>query len=76
MDPRILSIFLHLGKVIQAAKDSEKAIADLLAGKPSMDDVKAVLSDIADLVGDGLISIPGIDAPTIASIIADIEKAV
>ena len=76
MNLTILSIFLHLGKIIQAGKDVEKSVADLLTGKPSTADLQAVLSDIASLVTDGLVSIPGIDASTIAGIIADLEKVI
>lgn len=73
MNPSVLAILLHVGKVIQAAKDTEKAIADLVAGKPSTSDVEAVLEDILGLVTSGLITVPGVTSEQLQQIVNDVK---
>ena len=75
MNPGVLAILLHVGKVIQAAKDTEKAIADLVAGKPSAADVEAVLEDILGLVTSGLINVPGVTSEQLQQIVNDVKAA-
>lgn len=76
MSPSVLAILLHVGKVIQAAKDTEKAIADLVAGKPSAADVEAVLEDVINLVTSGLISVPGVTSEQLQQIVNDVKAVV
>jgi hypothetical protein len=74
--PSIISILFHVGAVIKAVKDIEKSVADCVQGKPSMADLKVILEDVAELVADGLIVIPGVSIDQIATIIKDLEQAI
>ena len=76
--PSVIAILLHVGKIISAVKDVEKAVADLVAKNMAAEpgDVKAILEDLKGLVDSGLISIPGVSAAQIDQVIADLEKAV
>ncbi len=75
MNPSILAILLHVGKVIQALKDTEKAVADLISGKPSTSDVEAVLEDVLNLVTSGLINVPGVTSEQLQQIVNDVKAA-
>lgn len=69
-----IALLLQIGKIIQAFKDVEKGIADLIHKNYSPSDLKAVLEDIKAIVDSGLISIPGISAAEIDAAITGLES--
>lgn len=74
--PSVIAILLHVGKIIQAVKDIESEVLDLIHKDPAKaaQDAKAILADIQALVSDGLIAIPGISADQINAVIASLES--
>lgn len=76
MNPSVLAILLHVGKVIQAVKDVEHAVADLVSGKPSAADAQAVLEDVLGLVTSGLINVPGMNAEQLQQIVNDVKAVI
>jgi len=74
MTPSTLAILLHLGGVIQTIKDVVHGIEDVVAGKASADDAKAILRDLSDLIAGGVFKIPGLSQEQINQIVADLGK--
>lgn len=75
MNTKILSVLLHVGKIVQTGKDLEAAIGDLTKGNYQKTDVITVLGDVSDLIGDGVIVIPGMTATDAQAAIADLVKS-
>lgn len=71
-----IKIMMHLGEIIQALKDLEHAVVDVVQGKASSADAEKVLSDLQALVSSGLISIPGISDSQIVAALASLKSAV
>lgn len=72
MSPSLLSILFNIGKIVATFKDAEAVIADAVAKKSVTADLKQLLSDVAGLVGAGLIGIPGMTADQVSAVVAEL----
>lgn len=76
MSPSLLSVLLHVGSIIQTLKDIEKGVQDLVTGKPSSQDLKSIVTDLASLLSSGVISMPGFTQEQMSTVIGDLLKAI
>lgn len=76
MSSNILKIVLHIGTLIRTVKDVEHAIADAVKGDFKKEDVSAIISDILQLVQDGIITIPGMSSEDIEKALHDLIEAI
>lgn len=73
MSPSLLSILLHLGKILGTIKDFEKTVADAAGKKEVGPDLKADLLDVLGLLVSGLVVIPGVSADALAQVVAEVQ---
>lgn len=73
MNPSIFQIFTHLGKILETLKDVEKGIQDIVEKKANAADWEKVLADVADLLGAGLINIPGVSQDQLNQIVGSVK---
>lgn len=72
----IWTVISHIGIFVKLGRDVEGLIRDIQSGSAVMDDVKALLSDAATLIGSGVFNLSDDEIKKIQKGIADLIEAV
>jgi hypothetical protein len=73
MNPSIIRVLLHIGAVLKTIRDVEQGIAHVVSGHADVQDLKTVLADLAELIDDGIITLPGLTSEQLKAIAAELR---